>query len=117
MKFLAVFTFLLLSTALAACQPAVTADRDQLIQQGEQIYSCHHPDGSGYRNLFPTLAGNPLVTLHDPIPIVQVILDGRGSMPAFRGQLTSEEVAAVLTYIRNAWGNQASAVPPRQVRD
>lgn len=107
---------------LSACQPAIVADRTALASEGEEIYRkscvrCHHADGSGYRNLFPALVGNPLVTLHDPVPIVQVVQDGRGSMPAFRSVLSSEEIAAVITYIRNAWGNEASVVPPRQVRE
>lgn len=121
MRLYVLFGLLTLITVITACQPAVIADRTQLMSEGERIYQhscarCHHGDGSGYRNLFPALAGNPIVTLHDPIPVIQVIHDGRGSMPAFRGQLTSEEVAAVATYIRNAWGNEASPVAPRQVR-
>lgn len=113
---------LALIVVTAACQPAVVADRAVLVSEGETIYTrscarCHHGDGSGYRNLFPALADNPLVTLHDPVPIIRIVQDGRGSMPPFRGVLSSDEIAAVLTYIRNAWGNEAAAIPPRQVRD
>jgi mono/diheme cytochrome c family protein len=122
MKSLSIYLLLSIGLALTACQPAITADHAELVREGEGIYThscarCHHPDGSGYRNLFPALAGNPLVTLHDPVPIIRVVQDGRGSMPAFRGVLSPEEMAAVLTYIRNAWGNEASAIPPRQIRD
>ncbi|MBE2270476.1 MAG: cytochrome c [Anaerolinea sp.] len=122
MKALIAYVLLSIGSALAACQPAIVADRSELISEGEAIYTtscarCHHGDGSGYRNLFPPLAGNPLVTLHDPVPIIRVVQDGRGSMPPFRGVLSSEEIAAVLTYIRNSWGNEAAPIPPRQVRD
>jgi mono/diheme cytochrome c family protein len=125
MRFAVLFTLPLLLIGLVvlnACQPAIVADVPALMREGETIYThscarCHHADGSGYRNLFPALAGNPLVTLHDPIPIVRVIQHGRGSMPAFLGVLDSEETAAVVTYIRNSWGNEAPAVPPRQIRE
>lgn len=122
MKVLIACVLLSLVVIFTACKPAVVADRAELMSEGETIYTtscarCHHGDGSGYRNLFPGLADNPLVTLHNPIPIIRVVQDGRGSMPPFRGVLSSEEIAAVLTYIRNSWGNEASAIPPRQIRD
>lgn len=122
MKALIASVLLALVVLVAACQPAVVADRSELVSEGETVYTrscarCHHGDGSGYRNLFPALADNPLVTLHDPVPIIRIVQDGRGSMPAFRGVLSSEEIAAVLSYIRNAWGNEAAPIPPRQVRD
>jgi mono/diheme cytochrome c family protein len=121
MKMLFLLCVLLLVTI--GCQPDQTdiIDEAEMISAGEQTYilncgRCHHQDGSGYAPLFPTLAGNPIVTLHDPIPIIQITLHGQGSMPGFRGTLENDEIAEVLTYIRNAWGNIAPPVPPRQVR-
>lgn len=105
----------------AACQPALTADRTQQIRQGEEVYTlncsrCHVPNGEGYRDIFPPLAGNPIVTLHDSQPLIEVVKYGRGSMPAFRNTLDTDELAAVLTYIRNSWGNEASAIAPKLIR-
>jgi cytochrome c oxidase subunit II len=109
---------LLLALPLAACSAEL--DKAEMIEAGEGIYTsncsrCHQVTGEGSVD-FPALAGNPVVTLHNTSSIVDVVLNGRGSMPAFRGALTDEEVAAVLTYIRNAWGNEAELVPPKQAR-
>jgi mono/diheme cytochrome c family protein len=94
---------------------------DDLISDGETIYirncsRCHQQDGQGYSRIYPNLAGNPLVTLHNPVPIIEVVLNGQGSMPGFKNDLAPQEVAAVLSYIRNSWGNQAPVVYPKQAR-
>jgi alcohol dehydrogenase (quinone), cytochrome c subunit len=65
--------------------------------------------------LYPRLAGNPIVTLHDPEPIIDTVVYGQGGMTNFRDKLNNEQIAAVLTYIRNSWGNQAPAVSHRQI--
>lgn len=88
---------------------------------GEQVYleycaECHQVDGSGWSTLYPRLAGNPIVTLHDPEPIILTVKYGQGSMMPFRDKLTPVEIAAVLTYIRNAWGNKADQVLPRYIQ-
>jgi mono/diheme cytochrome c family protein len=93
----------------------------ELIAQGQDLYwvncaGCHQYEGQGWRRLYPNLAGNPIVTLHDASPLVETVLNGQGSMPGFRGQLSSDEIAAVLSYIRNAWGNTADPVSPKQVK-
>lgn len=94
---------------------------EAVLSAGEQGYviscsRCHQVDGSGYSNVYPALAGNPLVTLHDPRPLVDVILEGPGSMPAFRHSLEAQQIAEIATYIRNSWGNQAPPVGPREAR-
>lgn len=102
----------------AACSPRL--DKEQMVSEGEGVYTsncarCHQITGEGSVD-FPALAGNPVVTLHNPAPIVDVVMNGRGSMPSFRGALTDKQIAAVLTYIRNAWGNEADLVTPKQAR-
>ncbi len=103
---------------LTAC--TVGVEPEAVILAGEPLYvtncgQCHQIDGSGAEGLFPPLAGNPVVTLHDPAPMIDIIINGRGSMPAFRNTLDSEEAASVISYIRNAWENEAAIVLPRQV--
>jgi mono/diheme cytochrome c family protein len=93
---------------------------EELMTLGQRIYveycaECHQTDGTGWSTLYPRLAGNPIVTLHDPEPIVVTVKYGRGSMMSFSDKLTSQEIAAVLTYIRNSWGNTAVPVSRRQV--
>jgi mono/diheme cytochrome c family protein len=65
--------------------------------------------------LYPRLAGNPIVTLNDPEPIILTVTYGQGSMMGFQNKLASDDIAAVLSYIRNAWGNQAPAVSGRMI--
>jgi mono/diheme cytochrome c family protein len=72
------------------------------------------------------LAGSALVQSDDPTTLSHVVLHGTRAvstagaptapaMPAFDWRLDDTEVAAVLTYIRNAWGNAAEAVSPSAV--
>ncbi len=101
-----------------AGQPAMKA--------GAAIYAdacsaCHTPGGAGVPGLFPTLAGAPGVQSTDAASVVRVILRGARSvatagaptgpaMPSFGWQLDDAQVAAVATFVRNAWGNAAPAV-------
>lgn len=97
---------------------ATPADGQNLMAMGESVYNqdcarCHGQQGEGVAG-FPPHAGNSLVT-GDPAPVIEIVLNGRGAMPAFGGQLSDEEVAAVISYIRNTWGNDASIVSPSDV--
>lgn len=121
-KHILLMTALLAGLAVSACDSHTERppDPQKLIGHGQQLYieycaECHQADGQGWSNLYPRLAGNPIVTLEDPEPIIVTVLYGQGSMMAFREKLTSEEIASVLSYIRNSWGNQAVAVSPRQI--
>ena len=72
--------------------------------------ACHQRDGQGIPQAFPALAGDPMVQ-DEPRKIAAVLLNGRGGMPAFKTQLTDEQIAAVASYVRGAWGNHAEPVP------
>ncbi|RIK40438.1 MAG: hypothetical protein DCC55_15035 [Chloroflexi bacterium] len=99
------------------------AESDQaLIDYGAALYevncaACHHSNGEGNLNRFPALNGSALVTAQQPQPLIRTVLYGRGVMPAFAPRLSDQEVAAVLSYIRNAWSNSASVVPATQVSE
>jgi len=111
--------------------PAAAPDRS-VMKKGEQIYAdecsgCHKPDGSGVPALFPTLKGAPAVQQTDPTSLLRVILRGAkaagtsraptaSSMPAFSWILADGQVAAVTTYIRNAWANSAPPVSAGDVQ-
>lgn len=88
---------------------------------GQQCAQCHGMHGQGRRGELPALAGNRAVMLADSTNLVRVVLQGgyqpatRGNprphgMPPFMQSLSDQEIAAVLSYIRNAWGNAASRV-------
>jgi alcohol dehydrogenase (quinone), cytochrome c subunit len=88
--------------------------------------SCHGFDGKGFAPYMPGLAGNP-VALHDnpsslinlmlnaSIPLVVAGAPDAYRMPQFRTQLSDQDIADVLTFIRNGWGNHAEAVTAAQV--
>ena len=101
---------------------------------GMQVYNrptcgaCHQPNGMGTAGTFPPLAGSEWVLEKDPARVIRIVLDGltgpiqvkgqpyNSQMPGWRHpQLSDEEVAQVITYIRKAWGNNASAVTTEQV--
>lgn len=78
--------------------------------------SCHKANGQGGGGgMFPALAGNKTVTASDPSTIIATVEHGRNLMPSWKGQLTDADIAAVLTYVRNSWGNAAPAVDEAQV--
>ncbi len=98
---------------------------------GAAIYAdrcsgCHAGDGAGVSGLIPTLDGAPFVMSRDPTSTIRVILDGAKTastagaptgpgMPAFGWVLTDAQVAAVATYVRNAWHNHSSEVSAGKV--
>jgi cbb3-type cytochrome c oxidase subunit III len=108
------------TTAAAAAEP-----------NGKAIFlqrcsACHSATGLG-TGPYPPLAGNPDLNAADTAGIINTVLHGRtgpiqingvtysGTMPAWTGVLTSEELAAVLTYVRSAWTNKAAAITADQV--
>ncbi|QPF82368.1 cytochrome c [Bradyrhizobium genosp. L] len=108
-----------------APEPAVAPPSPAQMSDGERIYrgacvACHEVDGSGSPRVYPPLPGNANLQSANPASTLRIILDGAqtvttprapnsGSMPAYP-KLSDQEVADVATYIRNAWGNAATAV-------
>ena len=105
--------------------PPLPAD-DPAMVAGAAIYrdqcsACHGLDGKGVPKLFPSLAESSMVRSDDPTTLIRIVLRGARSvattaeptapgMPSFGWQLDDAQVAAVMTYIRNAWGSGAAAV-------
>ncbi len=87
----------------------------------ENCAGCHMPNGEGGAGAAPPLAGNPMVTAPSPDNLLSMVLGGQGAqhkteaMPSFRTEFTNGEVAAVLNYVRSAWGNAAPPVSLSQV--
>jgi mono/diheme cytochrome c family protein len=78
--------------------------------------ACHQPTGVGIKGAFPALAGDPFVK-GDAELVIATVLQGRGGMPTFKADLDDGQIAAVLTYVRSAWGNGAAPVTPAAVAD
>lgn len=102
----------------------------QLARGGElydkQCASCHGKDGRGLGGVYPPLAGNGAVVEPTGINTIRIVLLGGFapttaahprpySMPPFAQQLSDADVAAVVSYVRHAWGNDAPAVMERDV--
>ncbi len=104
---------------------------DPIMAAGATLYrdncgSCHGPDGTGEHLIFPPLAGNPALVQPSAENLARVVLEGAQAaatgdtptapaMPSFAFKLDDHQLAALLTYIRNSWGNQAPAVTVDQV--
>jgi mono/diheme cytochrome c family protein len=109
-----------------------------LFVKGEEIYNregycitCHQPDGRGLSaSQFPPLTGVEWVTgseerlikltlkgIMGPIDVKGKTYPGQVPMTPFGGMLDDEEVAAVLTFVRNAFGNKAPAISPEKVKE
>lgn len=110
----------------ASSDQTAAAASDPRMQAGKAIFrdtcsACHGIDGKGVSNLFPALANAPSVRSVDPTSAIRVVLRGARSaatkeeptapaMPAFGWQLKDDQIAAVITYIRNSWGAAAEPV-------
>jgi len=102
-------------------------------QPGAAIYAttcsaCHGFDAKGFSPYTPALAGNPVVLDHNPSSLINLVLNGsnplvvKGTpdayrMPQFRLQLSDQDIADVVTFVRNGWGNQAPPVTAAEVAD
>lgn len=110
-----------ISARVAAAEAeAQSADRewamDELMTRGEKVYgtycvACHQPNGQGIQGVFPSLVGTEM-SLNDLDGHIDVVLNGKAgtAMQAFSAQLNDADLAAVITYERNAWGNDTGDV-------
>lgn len=89
---------------------------DELMNHGADVYAsqcatCHQSDGQGLQPAFPALAGSNVAT--GPVSDhIRVVLEGRNgtAMRGFSSLLSASDIAAALTYTRNAWGNETGDV-------
>ena len=127
-----------MATYLQALDPqpvrpvAFEAARPEQRELGARVYEqrcadCHGEQGQGAAGIYPALAGNRAVTQASAANPVLAVLGGGFlpatadnpqpfGMPPYRTLLTDVEIAAVVTHLRQSWGNQASAVPPQAVQ-
>jgi alcohol dehydrogenase (quinone), cytochrome c subunit len=102
-------------------------------QPGASVYTgtcanCHGIDGKGFAPYIPPLAGNSVVLEDDPSSLINLVLNASSPlvvegtpdayrMPQFRLQYSDQQIADVVTFIRNSWGNQAPAVTTARVSE
>ena len=111
----------------SAADSGKTFEKDELMTRGAKAYSancqaCHGAEGKGLPNMFPAMAGSAIAA--GPVEAhIKVVLQGRATgkfpvqMPAFAAQLSDTDLAAIITYERNAFGNTAGdVIQPSQVK-
>lgn len=97
-----------------------------VLERGLALYmdnciGCHMVNGEGLKNTFPPLKGNPSVQARNADSLIHVTLAGARmatpqtlptgfAMPSFAWKLSNAEVADLMNYVRNAWGNRAPLV-------
>lgn len=105
----------------------------ETMELGSKVYvaqcvMCHGAEGKGQSPEYPPLAGNRSITMETPVNPIRMVLNGGyppgtrknprpHGMPPFSHILNDNEVAAVVTYIRVAWGNSGTPVNAKQVND
>ena len=107
------------------------AQTETMLASGAKLYEkhcadCHQPRGEGVPRVYPPLANNQSIAMALPINAIRIVLNGgfppstEGNprpygMPPFAYDLSDDEVASVVTYIRQSWGNRAPAVAPVEI--
>jgi cytochrome c oxidase subunit 2 len=111
-----------------AAAAASSADREwsmqDLMARGETVYqancsACHGPTGAGIPGAFPAMTGSPVVT-GDAAGHVDVVVNGKAgtAMAAFKAQLNDVDIAAVITFERNSFGNSVGdTVQPSTIKN
>lgn len=93
-----------------------TLEKDELMALGETVYmascaACHQPTGLGLQGVFPAIKGSPIAT-GDINAHIDIVVNGKAgtAMQPFGKQLSIKELAAIITYQRNAFGNDTGDV-------
>lgn len=111
--------FLGLSQGGAGFSRASAAEGDVATGEGlfkQKCSACHQITGKGIKGAFPALAGNSFVQ-GDPQLVARTVLGGRGGMPSFAPLLEEQQIADILSYVRQAWGNSATPISAELVHE
>ncbi|WP_100914334.1 cytochrome c oxidase subunit II [Pseudoalteromonas spongiae] len=102
----------------------LTLSQDELMTLGQQVYmancaACHQPTGMGLPGVFPALKDSP-IALGDVKAHIDIVVHGKPAtaMQGYSKMLSLKELAAVVTYERNAWGNNTGdSVQPSDIQE
>ena len=101
--------------------------KEELVERGKGVYqtncvACHQGNGMGIPPVFPALAGSDIV-LNDKAKNIEILMEGvqGAAMQSFANQLSETDMAAVITYTRQSWGNAENGdgeiVVPKEILD
>jgi mono/diheme cytochrome c family protein len=103
---------------------APTQGADTVIQEGKKLFEgtcadCHRINGQGLPDKFPALDKNPFVA-GDPNKVIDTVLNGRkgklGQMPTWKDTFSDQQLAAIITYVRQAWSNKGTPITADMVK-
>ncbi|MEZ5385507.1 MAG: cytochrome c [Prosthecobacter sp.] len=123
-------------TLASLCIATALQAQDATLERGKTIYmqvcfACHQPTGLGLPGMFPPLVGSDWTTAKKPDRMIRMVLHGFAGpitingkpfatpaplMPPQGAALSDNQIADVLTYVRDAFGGKASAVTPDEVK-
>lgn len=119
------------TTATATATEKATVPLPGAFESGQTLYTthcadCHGRSGQGVSGAYPALAGNRAVLMNNSSNLIQTVLHGGFApvtvvnprpfgMPPFVLELGDQDIAQVLSFVRNAWGNRAHAVTEQEV--
>ena len=99
------------AASASASEDTKTFSKEELLARGKGVYdktcaACHGPTGAGIPGVFPAMAGSKIAT-GDKAAHIHIVMHGKAgtAMQAFGAQLSKADIAAVITYERNAFGN------------
>ena len=100
---------------IAMASPAQANERIE----GEKLFNqncveCHQSNGRGIANIYPALAGSEIVK-GSPMDVALVLIIGRGEMPSFAGAMSDEDMAKIINYVSNAWGNEGELITAQMI--
>lgn len=113
----------------ASKRKTMAAAGEEMKVDGKELYtlhcqSCHQENGEGLKGAFPPLKGSPIVGGDDHQLYVDIIMNGYDARPEYSAmaaigtnlEFTEHEVAAIMNYERNAWGNKADSLTLEEVK-
>ena len=96
--------------------------KSKLMEIGALVYedycvACHQQNGQGIAGIFPALAGSEVV-LNNKTQHIEILMEGvqGAAMPSFAHQLSEGEIASVITFVSNSWGNDSYVTQPDDIQ-
>ena len=105
---------LLTSMSVTAAVTENDSVRSEASERGRALFldncaECHQRNGRGLKGIYPSLVSSEIVRGSGTDVALQLII-GRGEMPSFSGAMSPQDMADVINYVRNAWGNKGDAI-------